>query len=153
MGENPEMIDFFRLIIDEHFINKIVEETNRYTHDFFQSEQGQQLKPHSWFKLWDDVKRGDMMRFVGMIIGMGLVQQQDLHDYWSKDELLETPFFHKAMPRNTFLLMFSFLISTITTITFLEDRLDMTLYLRLDHFMNIFVLNFKMSITQEKTLP
>ena len=109
LGENPEMIDFFRLIIDEHFINKLVEETNRYAHDFFQSEQGQQLKPHSRFKLWDDVNRGDMMRFVGMIIGMGLVQQQDLHDYWSKDELLETPFFRKAMPRNKFLLMLSFL--------------------------------------------
>ena len=40
---------------------------------------------------------------------MALVQQQDLHDYWSKDELLETPFFCKAMPRNKFLLMLSFL--------------------------------------------
>ena len=108
LGENLEMIDFFRLIIDEHFINKLVEETNRYSHDFFQSEQGQQLMPHSQFKLWDDVNWGDMMRFVGMIIGMGLVQQQDLHDYWSKDELLETPFFCKAMPRNKFLLMLSF---------------------------------------------
>jgi hypothetical protein len=35
-----------------------------------------------------------MMQFVGMIIGMELVQQQDLHDYWSKDELLEKPFFY-----------------------------------------------------------
>jgi len=59
---------------------------------------------------------------------MGLVQQQDLHDYWSKDELLETPFFRKAMPRNNFFLMLSSSISTITTITFLEDKLDMTLY-------------------------
>ena len=97
------------MIFDNNFFDTLVTETNRYAADFFQSAQGQNLKTHSRFKLWENVNRDDMMRFIGMIISMGLVVQQDLHDYWSKDELLETPFFRKAMPRNKFLLMLSFL--------------------------------------------
>ncbi|CAC5395839.1 unnamed protein product [Mytilus coruscus] len=109
VGDNPEMVDFLRLILDDVFFDTLVEETNRYATDFFATPDGQNLKPHSRFKQWEDVNRDDMSRFIGMIIAMGLVQQQDLHDYWSKDELLETPFFRKIMPRNKFLLMLSFL--------------------------------------------
>lgn len=46
-----------------------------------------------------------MKRFIAMIIAMGLVQHHDIQDYWSKDEMLETPFFGKTMPRNKFLLI------------------------------------------------
>ncbi|CAG2189528.1 CHD4 [Mytilus edulis] len=109
VGDNPEMVDFLRLILDDVFFDTLVLETNRYATDFFATPDGQNLKPHSCFKQWEDVNRDDMSRFIGMIIAMGLVQQQDLHDYWSKDELLETPFFRKIMPRNKFLLMLSFL--------------------------------------------
>lgn len=48
-----------------------------------------------------------MKRFIAMIIAMGLVQHHDIQDYWSKDEMLETPFFGKTMPRNKFLLILS----------------------------------------------
>lgn len=35
VGQNPVIIDFFSLIIDKYFINKLVEETNQYTLNFF----------------------------------------------------------------------------------------------------------------------
>ncbi|CAG2237531.1 unnamed protein product [Mytilus edulis] len=88
VGDNPEMVDFLRLILDDIFFDTLVLETNRYATDFFATPDGQNLKPHSCFKQWEDVNRDDMSHFIGMIIAMGLVQQQDLHDYWSKDELL-----------------------------------------------------------------
>ena len=109
MGENPEMIDFFRLIMNDEFFELLVTETNRYARAFLDSEQGQNLKPNSRLRSRDNVDVDDMKRFIGIVIAMGLVEHLDIHDYWSKDELLETPFFRKVMPRNKFLLIMSFL--------------------------------------------
>lgn len=55
LGDDPAMIDFFRLFIDSNFFDTLVTETNRYAADFFQSEQDQNLKTHSRFKLWENV--------------------------------------------------------------------------------------------------
>lgn len=38
---------------------------------------------------------------------MGLVQHQDIQDYWSKDEMLRTPFFGNTMTKYKFLLIMS----------------------------------------------
>jgi hypothetical protein len=38
---------------------------------------------------WVDVNIDDMKKFIAMIIAMGLVQHQDIQDYWSKDEMLK----------------------------------------------------------------
>lgn len=48
-----------------------------------------------------------MKRFIAIVIGMGLVQHQDIQDYWSKDEMLRTPFFGNTMIKNKFLLIMS----------------------------------------------
>ncbi len=45
---------------------------------------------------WVDVNIDDMKKFIAMIIAMGLVQHQDIQDYWSKDEMLATPFFGRV---------------------------------------------------------
>jgi hypothetical protein len=37
---------------------------------------------------WVDVNIDDMKKFIAMIIAMGLVQHQDIQDYWSKNEML-----------------------------------------------------------------
>lgn len=106
--EHADMIDFFKLYITDDFIDNIlVQETNKYAQDFFNSPQGQNLKPQSRFRKWVNATSDDMKRFIAMVIGMGLVQHHDIQDYWSKDEMLETPFFGKTMPRNKFLLMLS----------------------------------------------
>ncbi|XP_062613738.1 piggyBac transposable element-derived protein 4-like [Saccostrea cucullata] len=109
LGENAEMIDFVKLFIDDHVMDIMVQETNKYAADFLASLQGQNLKRQSRFRKWNDVSQDDMMRFLAIIIGMRLVQLQDIQDYWSKDELLETPGLRKILPKNKFLLMLSLL--------------------------------------------
>ena len=50
---------------------------------------------------------GDMKAFQAMIIAMGLVNQENIQDYQSTDELLLTPFFLQLMSRNKFWNVFS----------------------------------------------
>ncbi|CAH1242242.1 STAT5B [Branchiostoma lanceolatum] len=50
-----------------------------------------------------------MKAFLALPIAMGIINQQDIQDYWSLDELHETPFFRSVMPRDRFLLIFKFL--------------------------------------------
>ena len=55
----------------------------------------------------DGVTTGDMKPFLAMIIAMGLVNQENIQDYWSTDEVLLTPFFLQLMTRNKFWNVFS----------------------------------------------
>lgn len=48
-----------------------------------------------------------MKPFIAIVIGMGLVQHQDIQDFWSKDEMLRTLFFGNTMTKNKFLLIMS----------------------------------------------
>lgn len=108
LDDDCEMIEFFKLIVTEQFLEDVlVQETNKYAADFFNSPQGRNLKPQSRFRKWVDVDIDDMKRFIAIVIGMGLVQHQDIQDYWSKDEMLRTPFFGNTMTKNKFLLIMS----------------------------------------------
>lgn len=108
LPDECDMIDFFKLFISDEFIDEVlVQETNKYAADFFNSAQGQNIKPQSRFHKWTDVNIDDMKRFLAMVIAMGMVQHQDIQDYWSKDEMLSTPFFGKTMTKNRFLLILS----------------------------------------------
>ncbi|XP_062570286.1 piggyBac transposable element-derived protein 4-like [Saccostrea cucullata] len=108
LDDDCEMIDFFKLIVTEQFLEEVlVQETNKYAADFFNSPQGRNLKPQSRFRKWSDVDLDNMKRFIAIVIGMGLVQHQDLQDYWSTDEMLRTPFFGNTMTKNRFLMIMS----------------------------------------------
>ena len=114
--KNAEIIDFFKLYDTDEFIEDILkQETNKYAQnflhsahqDFLHSAQRRNLKPQSRFHIWTNVTTDEMKRFIAMIIGMGLVQHQDIQDYLNRDEVLETPFFRETMSRNRFLLIMS----------------------------------------------
>ena len=48
--------------------------------------------------------------FLGLLLLMGLIDKKGgLASYWSKDELIATPFFNKCMSRNRFQLLTGFL--------------------------------------------
>ena len=48
------------------------------------------------------VTSGDLKAFLAMIIAMGLVNQENIQDYWSTDEVLSTPFFPQIISRDKF---------------------------------------------------
>ena len=44
-----------------------------------------------------------MKAFPALTIAMRLVNQEEIRDYWSTDEVLSTPFFSQIMPRDKFM--------------------------------------------------
>ena len=50
-----------------------------------------------------------MKAFIGIIINMGLVQMQDMKDYWSRHETANIQFFHHVMSRDRFFQIFNML--------------------------------------------
>ncbi|UYV82150.1 hypothetical protein LAZ67_21001138 [Cordylochernes scorpioides] len=55
----------------------------------------------------DEESLDEMMAFIGGIFNMGNVKKNQIRDYWSKNELLETPWFGKVMSRGRFELLYS----------------------------------------------
>ena len=97
-------IDFFILFVNDDFLNVIVTETNRYAETRLANDG---LPEFSRVKKWRPVDLEEMKVFFGLVIAMGLVQKNDIQDYWSVDETDETPFFSKHMSRDRFLLILS----------------------------------------------
>lgn len=64
-----------------------------------------ELKPNSRHKRWKDITEGDFQIFLGLLITMGIVRKNSIGNYWSRNELIHTPFFPKKMSRNRFQLI------------------------------------------------
>ena len=54
------------------------------------------------------VTSGEMKAFLAVKIAMGLVNQENIQDYWSTDEVLSTPFFPQIMSRDKFMNILTF---------------------------------------------
>ncbi|XP_069108928.1 piggyBac transposable element-derived protein 4-like [Argopecten irradians] len=116
--QNHDQTDFsylkyFESIVSPDVVEDIVTETNRYATQYLQNHPN--LSLHSRLRKWTPVSVAEMKVFLGMTIAMGLVKQASLHDYWSTDAVISTPFFGKVMPRDRFLAIMSFLHLTETT--------------------------------------
>lgn len=70
----------------------LVQQTNIYAGRRSQSEN---VSRNSRLKQWRPVNLAEMKVFLAIIISMGLVQKSDVQDYWSTDEVQDTPFFRK----------------------------------------------------------
>ena len=111
LPDSPSFIDYFHLLFPEHLFEYISRQTNKYARETIASlrERGR-LPLNSRFKTWpeDGVTAGDIKAFLAMIIAMGLVNQENIQDYWSTDEVLSTPFFPQIMSRDKFLNILTF---------------------------------------------
>ena len=61
------------------------------------------------FHKWRVTNRGEILKFIAIVIAMSLVRQENLTDYWSNDPVTQTPFFPKNMATDRFLILLSFL--------------------------------------------
>ena len=98
--------DIFSLFFNDTILNKICQETNRYAEHFLSTSD---LPPHSRAHKWQATTVGEIRRLIGVVLAMGLIVLDDVTDYWSRDEVLQTNFFTVAMPRDRFLLLMKFL--------------------------------------------
>ena len=105
--ENPSPLDFIAIFLTYDFFETVTYQTNLYATSYLRSHR---ISPHSRFRKWpaDGIPIEDMKCFISLLISMGLLHQEDIQDYWSKDDVLRTPFFPSVMPRDHFLNILSF---------------------------------------------
>ncbi len=108
-GKEP--VDY-QLFISDSILHNVLEESNRYGDQYVQSHQDH-LQSHSRARAHDFVKRrfsmSELLRFLVLIITMGIVDLPAVIDYWSTSWPFHTPHFSQIMSRDRFLLLFKFL--------------------------------------------
>ncbi|UYV72157.1 hypothetical protein LAZ67_9001983 [Cordylochernes scorpioides] len=99
-------IEYFLSFITMNLMKEIAAFTNKCAQTLLASNRDK-LPPFSRKLAWKDTTLDEMMAFIGVIFNMGNVKKNQIKDYWSKNELLETPWFGKVMSRGRFELLYS----------------------------------------------
>lgn len=82
-----------RKFIDESMVDKICAESNDYS-SLIKTKFPRALKK------WTPLNESDFWKFMALSTLMGVVKKADLKEYWSTNELLQTPIFGKTMSRD-----------------------------------------------------
>ena len=77
----------------------------RYAQDYITSHE---LPPNSRLRKWTDTNESEMRNFIALTIAIGLTHQEDMSDYWSKEEVICIPFYGKIMSRDRFYNLLAF---------------------------------------------
>ena len=111
LPENLSLSDFFHLLFPDNLFDEIKSQTNKYARETIKSLQRRdRLAQTSRFRSWPEngETSGEIKAFLALVVAMGLVNQEDIRDYWSTDEVLSTPFFSQIMSRDKFMNILSF---------------------------------------------
>ena len=106
-------------VFDEFFEGKmwtiLSENTNKYVHAKLRQakdkgdkdpiellSEGADQNPCAQLNKWEDTTPDEMKVFVAHLIVMGILEKNSLEQYWSRDSILNMPFFGHYMSRNCF---------------------------------------------------
>lgn len=95
---NP--LDFFRLLVDDVFLEDIVKRTNEKARDIFFTKPD--LNPHSRINAWKDLTVPEFLTFLGLLLHTGTIRLNRLADYWKTDKLFRLFAFRNVMSRDRF---------------------------------------------------
>lgn len=107
LPDDAKPIDYFDLFFTNELLNIISNQTNLFAQQTIDAVEN--MAPNSRMKSWRPTTNDEIKLFFGIIFSMGLTEKLDLQQYWSSDEVLDTPFFKKTMTKNRFLLLLRFL--------------------------------------------
>lgn len=77
-------IDCYRHFITDEIIDLMVRETNRYAEQYLQTHN---ISRRSKSRQWKPTNDTEMLKFLGILIEIGLVQMPKLEYYWSNSQL------------------------------------------------------------------
>lgn len=90
----------FKLFMSEDFVGNIAEETNKYAHHLKQQGGGR-----GKMQKWVNTTIPEMFTFLVTVLLMALVRKNTVKEYWSRDPMFFTPFFHTLFSQDRFLLI------------------------------------------------
>ncbi|GFU24079.1 piggyBac transposable element-derived protein 4 [Trichonephila clavipes] len=100
--------DFFKLMLTDEILAVLVEETNRYAFDLL-NLHGESSDKRKHASSWKPTDKNEILKFLGLILLMGHIEKDSIQDYWTTDNLIETPIFREVMPQDHFLMILKFL--------------------------------------------
>ena len=142
-------IDYFNLFFSDALIDKIVEETNRYSDQYFEENQRflagkPKSRSHQWIRE-GHTTRDEMRAFLGVALNMGIVQKPTIESFWdTMHPSIDTPWFRRHFKRNRFQLILKFLHFNDNS-SYNEQNPDHVLYKiqpLIDHFQAKFLQYF-----------
>lgn len=98
IGINPDLFyvlkdgtpfDFFKLIVDDIIVDKIVKETNNYAQQKINSTP---FSKFSRLSKWTPTNIEEIHNWLGLNMGVGLVQMREIEMHWSNTTLFSTAF-------------------------------------------------------------
>lgn len=86
------------------FKNKLINAINEYA--AAKISINTTLRKESRVSKWYPIKRYELMKFLAVIIGMGIDRRSSIDDYWRLDSIYYTLWFHEVFPRDRFKLIY-----------------------------------------------
>lgn len=103
LNSDSNPIKIFKMFFLEDMIDMISYETNKYADEKKNALRlANKLKPHSRILKYTETDPDEMYAFHALIFLMGIIRKPSLKMYWTKDKMLETPFFLTVMTYNRF---------------------------------------------------
>ena len=104
MPADASPVDFYRLFVTGDVIKLMKSETNKYAQQKKKEKlrTTPQLPPRSIYNQWTSVTEQDIVKFLAILIHMGIVKLPKLSDHWSKDPSVATGFAASLMTRDRF---------------------------------------------------
>ena len=88
-------LEFFKLMVTDEMLEKIVQQTNLYAEQFISSHNlAPRSRVHGWKKATHDLS--ELKKLLALIVVMGLVNYPTLEDYWATYWPYATPTFSKV---------------------------------------------------------
>ena len=104
---NKSPIEYFHLMIPDTLLEGIVEQTNLYADQFFQSSN---VPPQSRAQLWDNKKHDldKLKKFLSLIIVMECIHYPAIEEFWCTSWPFATGTFSSILKRDSFSLLLRF---------------------------------------------
>ena len=103
LGEEATPYEFFNSLVTDEILDDLVSYINSYAGVFLQKNNP--LKKHSRLHQWDPITRSDFLKFLAILISIGIDHRPKISDYWSTKSYMYTPWYSKQMSRNIFQLI------------------------------------------------
>lgn len=100
--QGTEPIDYFRAILDNDFLDLVVNQTNSYAETVLLSEN---TSEKSRITSWKPVTSTEMLTFFGLVLHTGTIRLDRMNDYWKLHPLFNLKCFSDHMSRDRFLVI------------------------------------------------